>query len=241
MLRALGIPARIGTGYMTDLSQSKDGHTLLRISDRHAWAEVYITERGWIPFDTQPEQVESHANSEMNVELLEELMRSLDPGEEILPESALEGEDGVTTNKGDLTETVWILAGLATLLLLSVYLVKLFLLYGHHLTSHPTLRLKRAYRSLLIRLYDHGFVRRTGETRLQYSKRVNRSFGIATLTLTPTLNRLVYGASSRIELNDFASTLEHDLKELNSIPVKRRLIASINPTSVLAFLMRAPW
>lgn len=241
MLRALGIPARIGTGYMTDLSQSKDGHTLLRISDRHAWAEVFITERGWIPFDTQPEHVESHANSEMNVELLEELMRSLDPGEEILPESALEGEEGLTTTKGDLRDTAWILGGLAALLALSVYLIKLFLLYGYHLTSHPTLRLKRAYRSLLIRLYDHGFIRRTGETRLQYSKRVNRSFGISTLTLTPTLNRLVYGASSRIELTDFANTLNHDLKQLSSIPLKRRLIASMNPTSVFAFLMRTPW
>lgn len=241
MLRSLGIPARIGTGYMTDLSQSKDGHTLLRISDRHAWAEVYITERGWIPFDTQPEHVESHANSEMNIELLEELMRSLDPGEEILPESAVEGEEGMTIHKGDLRETAWIIAGFTALLVLATYLVKVFLLYGYYLTSHPTLRLKRAYRSLLIRLYDHGFIRRTGETRLQYSKRVNRSFGISTLTLTPTLNKLVYGASSGIQLNDFANTLNHDLKELNSIPLKRRLIASMNPTSVFAFLMRTPW
>lgn len=241
MLRSLGIPARIGTGYMTDLSQSKDGHTLLRISDRHAWAEVYITERGWIPFDTQPEHVESHANSEMNIELLEELMRSLDPGEEVLPETTLEGEEGITTNKGDLKETAWIIGGFAFLLLLSVYLVKLFLLYGYRLTSQPKIRLKRAYRGLLIRLYDHGFVRRTGETRLQYSKRVNRSFGISTLTLTPTLNKLVYGPSSKVELNEFARALDHDLKQLKAIPVKRRMLASINPTSVLAFLMRTPW
>jgi hypothetical protein len=241
MLRSLGIPARIGTGYMTDLSQSKDGHTLLRISDRHAWAEVFITERGWIPFDTQPEHVESHANSEMNIELLEELMRSLDPGEEILPESALDGEEGVATKKGGLRETAWVIGGLAVLLLLSLYMVKIFLLFGYHLASHPKMRLKRAYRSLLIRLYDHGFVRRTGETRLQYSKRVNRSFGISTLTLTPTLNQLVYGAPCRIQLNDFAEALNHDLKELNSIPLKRRLIAAMNPASVFAFLMRTPW
>ena len=241
MLRSLGIPARIGTGYMTDLSQSKDGHTLLRISDRHAWAEVYITERGWVPFDTQPEHVESHANSDMNVELLEELMRSLDPGEEILPESAADEEHGVTTTKGGLKDTAWAMAGLAALMVVSLSLLKVFLLYGYRLTSRPELRLKRAYRSLLIRLYDYGFVRRTGETRLQYAKRVNRSFGISTLSLTPILNELVYGAPSNVALTDFTKMLYHDLNELSSIPMKRRLIASMNPTSVLAFLMRTSW
>ncbi|MCB0333258.1 MAG: transglutaminase domain-containing protein, partial [Bdellovibrionales bacterium] len=95
MLRALGIPARIATGYLTDLSQAKDGHILLRMSDRHAWAEAYITEKGWVPFDTQPEQVESHADTEVDLKLLEELMGLVGPGEELFDEDILEGESGI--------------------------------------------------------------------------------------------------------------------------------------------------
>ena len=95
MLRSLGIPARIATGYLTDLSQAKDGHILLRMSDRHAWAEAYITQKGWVPFDTQPEQVESHADTQVDLKLLEELMGLVGPGEELFDEDLLDGETGV--------------------------------------------------------------------------------------------------------------------------------------------------
>ena len=67
LLRALGIPARVASGYMNDLSKSRDGHLLLRASDRHAWAEVYFEGIGWGPLDTEPEHVESHADSPIDI------------------------------------------------------------------------------------------------------------------------------------------------------------------------------
>lgn len=51
MCRAVGIPARIATGYLLDGS-SMDGQDYI-IRDRHAhvWTEVYFSGVGWVPFD----------------------------------------------------------------------------------------------------------------------------------------------------------------------------------------------
>jgi hypothetical protein len=241
MLRALGIPSRIGTGFLTDLSQSKDGHTLLRVSDRHAWAEVYVTERGWIPFDTSPEQVESHANSDMNVELLEELMRSLDPHEELLPEKAVADEPGYTNDQHLPGKGLWNAGIILITLLCLVYLIKLFLLFGHILPARPRVKLIRAYRSILVRLYDHGFSRRLGETRLQFSSRVNHGLSINTLALTKMFNQMVYSNRDLINERVVVSTLSSDLKELTFLDRRSRIIATINPASVFAFLVRTRW
>jgi hypothetical protein len=52
MARAVGIPARYATGYYPMKNEiDSDGFTVLRQSDRHAWAELLFEDVGWIPFD----------------------------------------------------------------------------------------------------------------------------------------------------------------------------------------------
>ncbi|RMG41419.1 MAG: hypothetical protein D6719_08685, partial [Candidatus Dadabacteria bacterium] len=173
MLRSLGIPARIGTGYLTDLSQAKDGHILLRMSDRHAWAEVYITNQGWVPFDTQPEHVESHADSPVDMNLLEELMSMLEPDQEILPDNTLDNEKGVQKPKGFyLPEPKHILLPVA-LIFLVIALIKLYLRLSWLIPAQPATVLKRSYRALMASLIDLGLPRKRGETRREYSKRIS--------------------------------------------------------------------
>ena len=54
LMRSVGIPARMTTGYTT--GNLVDGSNLYLVSDRHShgWAEVYFPGYGWIPFEPTP-------------------------------------------------------------------------------------------------------------------------------------------------------------------------------------------
>lgn len=51
IMRALGIPARVVTGYQGGEINPIDGLMTVRQADAHAWAEVWIERRGWIRVD----------------------------------------------------------------------------------------------------------------------------------------------------------------------------------------------
>jgi transglutaminase-like putative cysteine protease len=51
LMRAAGIPARVVTGYQGGEFNDLGGYYILRQSDAHAWAEVWLAERGWVRFD----------------------------------------------------------------------------------------------------------------------------------------------------------------------------------------------
>ncbi len=51
LMRALDVPARIITGYQGGGQNSLDGYWTVRQSDAHAWAEVWMPERGWVRVD----------------------------------------------------------------------------------------------------------------------------------------------------------------------------------------------
>lgn len=51
MMRAGGIPARVVTGYLGGQWNPYDGMLVVRQSDAHAWAEVWLSGRGWTRVD----------------------------------------------------------------------------------------------------------------------------------------------------------------------------------------------
>ncbi len=51
MMRAVGIPARIVTGYQGGTWNESGKYLLVTQSDAHAWAEVWLQESGWKRFD----------------------------------------------------------------------------------------------------------------------------------------------------------------------------------------------
>jgi transglutaminase-like putative cysteine protease len=67
LMRALDIPARVVTGYQGAERHPDGGYWIVRQADAHAWAEVWIADRGWIRIDpTQavaPERIERGAAS----------------------------------------------------------------------------------------------------------------------------------------------------------------------------------
>jgi transglutaminase-like putative cysteine protease len=54
MLRTLGIPSRVVTGFQSGVYNPMTGWQVVRASDAHSWVEAWITGRGWITFDPTP-------------------------------------------------------------------------------------------------------------------------------------------------------------------------------------------
>lgn len=184
LLRAIGIPSRIATGYLTDLSQSKDGHILLRMSDRHAWAEVYFEGYGWIPFDTQPRQVESHADTEVDQALLDELMNLVNPAEELVPE---------LPEKRETSESKFSVSWLRPALIILVGVLFAFVLFSKILLLKGYVLFPSLYKiSVFAKLMDIGLKREFGETRLNFVKRVKKSQGSDIEQYVRSLNEAKY-------------------------------------------------
>jgi transglutaminase-like putative cysteine protease len=51
LMRAAGVPARVVTGYQGGEFNPLGGYMIVRQSDAHAWAEVWIDGRGWVRVD----------------------------------------------------------------------------------------------------------------------------------------------------------------------------------------------
>jgi transglutaminase-like putative cysteine protease len=54
MLRELGIPSRVVTGFQSGIYNPISGSQLIRSSDAHSWVEAWLPHRGWITFDPTP-------------------------------------------------------------------------------------------------------------------------------------------------------------------------------------------
>ncbi len=54
MLRSIGIPARLVTGFLGGEYNPFEGYYVLRQSDSHAWVEAFTPEEGWQVFDPTP-------------------------------------------------------------------------------------------------------------------------------------------------------------------------------------------
>ena len=54
ILRSLGIPSRLATGFFPEEWNPYGNYYTVRQSDAHAWVEVYFPHSGWITFDPTP-------------------------------------------------------------------------------------------------------------------------------------------------------------------------------------------
>lgn len=67
LMRAAGIPARVVTGYQGGEYNDLGGYYVVRQYDAHAWAEVWLKDRGWVRIDPtaaiSPARIESGLNA----------------------------------------------------------------------------------------------------------------------------------------------------------------------------------
>jgi transglutaminase-like putative cysteine protease len=57
MLRTVGIPSRVVTGFQSGVFNPISGWELIRASDAHSWVEAWIDGAGWVTFDPTPPAV----------------------------------------------------------------------------------------------------------------------------------------------------------------------------------------
>ena len=66
LMRAAGVPARVVAGYQGGEINPVDGYLAVRQSDAHAWAEIWIEDKGWIRVD--PTAAVAPSRIEMGIE-----------------------------------------------------------------------------------------------------------------------------------------------------------------------------
>jgi hypothetical protein len=239
LFRSIGIPARIATGYMTDLSQSRDGHILLRMSDRHAWSEIFISDYGWVPFDPKPEQVESHAETPVDMNLLEELMDLLGPGEEILPKDLTKG-DLALEEKSSLPD----MPGLHNLwygfifIIVSLMIAKLYLWFSWILPLGPEQKAKHYYRSLIARIYDLGLRREFAQTREEYRQTVFSKLSIDIGASTNDFLSKIYSGATNTEVRKHFNAA---LEEIRKQPLSKKIRALFSLRSLSCLFKKEAW
>lgn len=235
LLRLAGIPARIGTGYLTDLTYAKDGHILLNMGDRHAWPEIYIQGFGWAIVDIQPAKAENEQVLPPDQKLLEELMNKLDPIGELTPPPSTDPSESKTSFEDQLIERFsdrGTLVSIAILLMIFFILAKLYLRFGYTLAKTPRGRALGAYRSLATFMTDLGEPRNFGETRSEYLGRLARGGFIRDTPLARVADTAAFSDQDLLT----EAMVNEALKQANHEGVRaffKRLLAFISPYSLL--------
>jgi protein-glutamine gamma-glutamyltransferase len=63
MLRTLGIPSRLVTGFQSGIFNPLTDLYVIRASDAHSWVEAWLPGRGWVTFDPTPPDPSHGANA----------------------------------------------------------------------------------------------------------------------------------------------------------------------------------
>jgi len=173
LLRSLGVPARVATGYAVEESARQGGSALLIASGAaHAWPEIYLDGVGWVVVDVQPERTLDPAPEPPDADLqrlLGQLARGIRP---LPPDGSPPGTPWEIWLK-DLGR--WALGALGEGLgfaLVALYLAKVWRRVVPRFASAASLP-RVAYRAELDRLAELGLSRRRGESREAFASRVS--------------------------------------------------------------------
>ena len=154
MLRAVGVPARIASGYARGKYDPATHTWTVRESDAHTWPEVYFPGYGWIPFEPTPsepplERREAPPADANEQERLNRLRENPDRARNIPEDSEAFGPEGVAVPFLPVTLPVpmgvWRVAQrvpwrpLVGLTVLAVLLSQGWLFYRRRLLARPDL------------------------------------------------------------------------------------------------------
>lgn len=192
LMRAAGIPARIVTGYQGGELNALGQYLVVRQRDAHAWAEVYLGERGWVRVDptaaVAPERVSlgyeqgqprgaatlTFNRDGLGGELLSRLRDSFDAlthgwnqwvlgYSQFQQQRLLEGLGAIDWDAGELVLALTAVLALATAALAAM------LLYTQRRRQDE---ITAAYARFCARLARLGFLRGASEPPLAFARRV---------------------------------------------------------------------
>ncbi len=235
MWRSLGIPARVGTGYHIAEDQRRGSTIVIRGGDAHAWPELYLDGVGWVVLDIAAERNLDPPGEPMDDDLSDLLadMARNETDEQGDPEQApVEKRDfGRDLALGFLS---FLLLGLALL-----YLAKIWRRVAPVLAGQKTLP-RVGYRAVLDMLADAGQVRRYGETREAFARRMASVMpslpGLTSMHVAAAMGNPQLPMHERPEFDAklWKQSLASARGELpHSVPLWRRVLGWIDPTTVL--------
>lgn len=233
LMRTLGVPARVGAGYLVDEAARQGGSAILITGQNaHAWPEFYVDGVGWIVADVSPEQAMDGPPAMPDPDLqrlLGDLARGLSP----LPaggDSQL--QSAVRTARVLLAALRTALLWAIPVALLVLYLLKFYRRLSPYLASQEQ-RARLQYRAQLDRLSELSRVRTYGESREAFAARLATELP-AFAELTRLVQAARFGPSGAYDGSQLPQLRKRFTDELKRIASPgRRLLASLDPISFL--------
>ena len=231
LMRSLGVPARVATGYAVSESARQGGSSLLLSgAASHAWPEVYIDGFGWVVLDVYPERALDPPEQPMDADL-QRLLGELARGASPIPLSATDlPRIKELARRMTLTAGTWLLALLACVLAF-LYLVKAWRRLAPTWVGARVLP-RVAYRAELDRIGEVAIRREHGESRESFANRIGDvlpSFA----RLTTSHVAAAYGGHEPAprQLRDEAASVRRDIRD--RFPLWKRFFGLIIPWSWL--------
>lgn len=171
LMRALGVPARVGAGYVVDEAARQGGSSILVTgANSHAWPEFYVDGVGWVVNDVSPERSLDPPPPPPDPDLqrlLGDMARGLKP----MPQGAERPLEPILASARAFRDAL--LRGLAVGLLGALAMLYLVKVWRRVAPAFAGAALPRVgYRAELDRLADVRLHRRVGETREAFAARV---------------------------------------------------------------------
>lgn len=169
LMRSVGVPSRVATGYAVEESARQGGSAILISSGTaHAWPEVYLEGVGWVIVDVQPQRTLDPAPEPPDADL-QRLLGQLARGVRPLPPDGSPPSAEWKEWLKDFARWAGTQTGRALVLaFLAMYLIKLWRFVLPQFTSSARL----TYRAELDRLAELGISRQRGESREAFAGRV---------------------------------------------------------------------
>ncbi|MEZ4338133.1 MAG: transglutaminase domain-containing protein [Sandaracinaceae bacterium] len=229
LMRAVGVPARVGTGYAVPEANRQGGSALLlRNSDQHAWPEVYVDGVGWVVFDVAPQTVLDPPGDPPDP-ALQQLLAEMARGSTALEDAPQPPRPLSELARWTVSRLAQLIVALLLALLLIGFLVKLGRLYG---SSRP----RAIYRRALDLLGMCGLRRRWGESPEAFARRLARDHAIG--GMRPLTNRHLGAAFGHHGGPEVVRAMLRDLERVSNevsrtVPAWRRTLGFLNPFSWL--------
>ncbi len=226
LMRSLGIPARIGVGYMVPTERNgKSSTILIQSTDAHAWAEIYLQDAGWIVVDAMPEKIDESTQLAPEPDptlsqYLADKARNKDQHQKAMRETT-EYSRGFPLR---LRHLPWILLwGVAVL-----YVVKMWIVISPRFTEESSV-VRITQRATILRLAEAGIQRGFGETRTEFADRVASAFP-EFANLTEHHVRSTYGHGAAIAREACLDVQKQTHSRIRkSTGLLRRIIGRLDP------------
>ncbi|GAB4111086.1 MAG: hypothetical protein OHK0013_47050 [Sandaracinaceae bacterium] len=234
LLRSLGLPARVATGYLSSETGRRGGSAiLLSGQNSHAWPEIYLEGVGWVVVDVTPERALDPPPGTPDEEL-QQVLAELLRGNRIIPDDGSEPPAPITEVVANLGAALQTMLGLGLLgLVVLAYAIKAWRALAPSVASRRELA-RVSYRAALDRLAEAGIRRTEGESHEAFAARLRAQLPeVASLARWAEASRFGGSVPTDLALASRRARAELARRRARLVPFWRRALGALNPFSWL--------